>query len=151
MYVLVGALLLATPVVETGIENTILHGVAIGRVHTELRPGKLSDLTKDDLADLIRKRLDQAGLQLTEGAPAVLWVETILIREQPGTCFATVHGRLLEDAQLDRNGHTVRASSWEGGSLVSASTDECSSHVRRAVEIVARQFLDMYEAMNPNP
>jgi len=153
MRIVITLLLAATAAVAiAGIQHTILHGVSIGRVGCSMSPDQPPGLTDDDATALMKARLRDAGIPVTPGQGATLWVSATVVHEDSPACFVKVEGQLVEEATLDRNGLPVRADSWHGGGTVATTTPaDCAHTVRKAIDRAMRDFIEMHQAMNGQP
>jgi len=130
-----------------GIEHTILHGVEIGRVRVWVSPDELPGPFQEQLQISAESQLQEAGIEITPDAPALLLVKVDLV-SGPG-CFAKIDSSLVEDALLERNGHRVAAESWRtGGTVILRPQNDCTQFVPEAVERAVADFIEMHSAMN---
>ncbi len=137
---------------SAGIEHTILHGVSVGRVRVGVNHDQLPDLTEQQIHSLVESRLSAAGIGIVPDAPATFWVIATVVRGESPAWVVQLDMRLLEGAQLDRNGHRIPATSWHGGAMViAASSAECTQGVIGALERTADDFIELHTAMNPKP
>jgi len=151
MRALVGTLVLATAVVATAdIEHTILHGVSVATFRFTMFPDHVPGFTETEANALIRSRLDEAGIPVTSGDGATLWVKATVFSDNSSTCSVTLDGHLVEEATLLRNGRRVRADSWSGGgSILTTTPADCAHAVGEAIDRTMSDFIEMYGAMNP--
>jgi len=142
------ALVVFAVVATAGIEDTLLHGVEVGEVHVSVS-AELPGLSRDLLQSRVESQLREAGIHVTPGAPARLFVDTKILANSG--CFATVDSSLVEEARLVRNGRRVPAQSWHRGALIAGQDDaECAESIPVAVERTVHDFVEMYTAMNPS-
>jgi hypothetical protein len=134
-----------------GIEHTVLNGVSVSAVRVWTGPDTVPGLNKEALQRVAEMQLKEAGIRLTPDAPAELWINATVMVNDSGACFASLDAKLMEEAQLERNGHRVRASSWQRGALVSDKVDGCAEGVIDGTKSALADFVETYHAMNPAP
>ncbi len=145
-------LVAATAVTMAGIEHTILHGVSVGRVGFNMAPDQVPGLTEEGATALMKSRLHRAGISVTPGHGATLWLNATVIYKNSPMCFFRLDGHLVEEATLQRNGLPVLADSWQGGGTVDATAPgDCARSLRTAIDRAMNDFIEMRTAMNPKP
>jgi len=151
MRVMISACLVASAVVAmAGIEHTILHGVSVGALRFTVFPDQVPALTEEEGNALMQSRLDDAGIPVTPGDGATLWIRATVFSDNSALCSVSLEGQLVEEATLLRNGLRVPADSWHGGGSVLTTTDaDCAQHVRKAINRAMDDFIEMHGAMNP--
>ena len=137
---------------DAGIEDTILHGVSVAGVRFHVLPDEVPGLTEADGTAMMKARLGAAGIPVTGGDGAILRVIASVFADHSPTCNVNLEGQLVEEANLLRNGLRVSAESWRGGGTsITTSHDLCAQEVRKAIDRAMDEFVDIYQAMNPQP
>jgi hypothetical protein len=143
-----------------GIEHTVLHGASVGSVRVWIGPQAIPGLTRQGLQSVVESSIRQAGITVDPAGTAVLGVSANILvtgsdpslKQFPPTdawCLATLEGRLVEDARLERNGLRVEASSWSRQASFIGHVDACAEGVTKQAQYVVADFVETFRAMNP--